>query len=262
MPVKGFELTAIEGKRRTKQGDWDSEIKIKSDCAILMATEHSKNIVEIEFRFTGTGNTIVKIEGVLLYESPKVEYIVSSEKIPSEIKHEIDSTVTNICLPEAISISRVLIHRIPPMVRKTYFRRKIGNVWFNSIEGRRFVRLDERIGPVKIEHNSSVTMITERSEKEAGIDFRFTANFTGVGIIKIEGNFVYTCDARRIVRKWYTTGNMPRDMATEVHTTILVHCIPETVVIARDLQLPPPIPLPEVKFEERKPERPTGIEVA
>jgi len=40
-------------------------------------------------------------------------------------------------------------------------------------------------------------------------------------------------------------------------------CIPEAVVVARDLRLPPPIPIPQVSIPgQQPPSRHQGIEVA
>ena len=56
---------------------------------------------------------------------------------------------------------------------------------------------------------------------------------------------------------------MPNEVANEIHTTIMSVCIPEAVVIARDLRLPPPIPLPQVSVPgQPPPSKHSGMEVA
>jgi hypothetical protein len=131
----------------------------------------------------------------------------------------------------------------------------------NSIDGKRFTRRGEAIRNVRIDHNSTVTLITERNDREANVDFRFTANYTGVGVIKIEGSLIYEGDGPAVAQQWSKQGNMPDDVASEIHTTIMTNCIPEAVIIARDLRLPPPIPVPQVNVKGKaKPS--TGAEVA
>jgi len=133
-----------------------------------------------------------------------------------------------------------------------------------SIEARRFANLGEKFPNIRVDHNSTVTMITPVSDKEANFDFRFTANFVGIGVIKIEGKILYECQAKEVTEMWLKTGNLPNDVASEIHTVVMMNCIPEAVLIARDLRLPSPIPLPTVQFGKKpvqsKPG--SGIEVA
>lgn len=130
-----------------------------------------------------------------------------------------------------------------------------------GIEGKRFYKMGEKPTNVRIDHNSSITLIIEQSKREAALDFRFTANYQGLGIISIEGRIVYEGDAREIVNQWKTQRKMPDKVATEIHQAIMSNCIPEAVVIARDIRLPPPVPLPPIRFGG-KPKDSTGVEVA
>lgn len=130
-----------------------------------------------------------------------------------------------------------------------------------AIEGKRFYKMGEKPTNVRIDHNSSVTLVMEQSKREAALDFRFTANYQGLGIISIEGRIVYEGDAKEIVNQWKTHRKMPDKVATEIHQAIMSNCIPEAVVIARDIRLPPPVPLPPIRFGG-KPKDSTGVEVA
>ncbi len=120
---------------------------------------------------------------------------------------------------------------------------------------------------LRIDHNSTVTLITELNEHEASVDFRFTANYKAVeeviGLIRIEGRIVYEGAAKNLVRQWTGTNQMPNEVAHEIHTVIMTNCIPEAVMIARDLRLPPPIPMPMVNLppqqQQGKPQK--GMEV-
>lgn len=132
-----------------------------------------------------------------------------------------------------------------------------------SIDARRFTRMGEQIKNVRIDHNSTVTMITEINEREAGVDFRFTANYQGMGLIKIEGRLIYEGDAAALARQWGAENRMPDEMASHIHSAVMSNCIPEAVVIARDIRLPPPIPMPNVQIGKGKQLKPSsGIEVA
>jgi len=137
----------------------------------------------------------------------------------------------------------------------------------STIDARRLAKGPPRTQNLRIDHNSTVTLIQETSEREASIDFRFTANYRAVeevvGIIRIEGSLVYEGKGREVARQWSSTGQMPNEVASEIHTTIMNVCIPEAVVVARDLRLPPPIPIPQVSIPgQQPPSKYQGVEVA
>jgi hypothetical protein len=118
----------------------------------------------------------------------------------------------------------------------------------NAIEVKRYARLDEKLLNVKIDQNSTVTLIVPKSEDEVEVDFRFTVVYGGGGIgnMRMEGKLVFQCRAHDIAKQWNSTHNMPDAMASEVHTFVMGTCITEAVILARDVRLPPPIPLPRV----------------
>lgn len=118
-----------------------------------------------------------------------------------------------------------------------------------GIEAKRYSRPNERHGQIRIDHNSTVTLVKELSEKEASVEFRYTAAYGAIGVIRIEGNMVFSCDARALEEQWRTTSQMPHEAASEIHSTVMRVCVPQAVGIAKDLQLPPPIPLPTVNFQ-------------
>ncbi len=134
-----------------------------------------------------------------------------------------------------------------------------------TIDARRFSKSGEKHTNIRIDHNSSITQIVEINDKEASIDYRFTANYTGIGVIKIEGRIVFEGEAAEIAHMWATEHKMPDDVANQIHGAIMSNCLPEAVILARDIRLPPPIPMPQVKVggqQEKKSQPSTGIEVA
>ena len=128
-----------------------------------------------------------------------------------------------------------------------------------SLEGKRFAKTGERLKNVRVDHNSTVTRVYPMSETSA-VEFRFTVNYGGVGAIQIEGSLQFEGDPS-LPEAWEKTGNMPQAVASEIHTAIMSFCIQEAVVIAKDLRLPPPIPLPTIKLKGGGNES-SGMEVA
>ncbi len=131
-----------------------------------------------------------------------------------------------------------------------------------SIDAKRFSKRGERIGQVRIDNNSTVTLVTEVSDKEANIDFRYTAGYGPIGTIKIEGRIIYEGDAPALAKQWSSKMNMPENVASEIHTAIMRTCMPEAVLIARDIHLPSPMPLPNVNIQKKKTGKTFGPEVA
>ncbi len=141
----------------------------------------------------------------------------------------------------------------------------IKNFELTAIDAERYSKKGESRKNVKINHNSSVTKIEKIDNETNSIDFRFTANYTGMGMIKIEGNIVHSGGSPELAQRWIEDNKMPNEVAKEIHSTIIKNCIPQSVIIARDLRLPPPIPLPKVnmpgKGNKTKPAK-GGMEVA
>lgn len=126
---------------------------------------------------------------------------------------------------------------------------KIRNIQLRSIEARRYTNLNEHPSKVRIDHNSNIAQVREEKKGEAIIEFQYTASYGAVGMIKIEGSLIYEGeDAGKITNEWKDTRKMPNQLASRLHTAVMHACVPEAVGIAKDLGLPPPIPLPQVKL--------------
>jgi hypothetical protein len=134
----------------------------------------------------------------------------------------------------------------------------------NSIEAKRFIKRNEKMSNVRIDNNSSVTRITEINNREAEIEFRYTASYGGAGVITIEGSLIWEGNAPELASTWASSNNMPPEQASAIHTAIMRVCVPEAVIVSRDLKLPPPLPLPKISITDPKQKRAqsSGMEVA
>ena len=114
------------------------------------------------------------------------------------------------------------------------------------------MEVDSRPKQVRINHNSTITQIHDIKIKQATVDFQYTASYGHVGMIKLEGSLTYEDDnARKIAIDWKNTRKMPNKIASQIHTVVMHGCVPEAVGIAKDLGLPPPIPLPQVRLDAK-----------
>jgi len=140
---------------------------------------------------------------------------------------------------------------------------KIRGIQLKSIEARRYMNQNERPKQVRIDHNSTVNQISVMEENVANIDFQYTASYGPVGMIKLEGSLIYENeDAKKIADEWKKTRKMPNQIASHIHTAVMHACVPEAVGIAKDLGLPPPIPLPQVRLGDTPKKGHAGPEVA
>ncbi len=140
---------------------------------------------------------------------------------------------------------------------------KIKNINLKTIEARRYTNLNEKPKQIRIDHNSSFTHIAYIKEDQTSVDFQYTASYGSVGVIKIEGQLVYeNKDAKDISNQWNDKRKIPNEVASNLHTAIMHACVPEAVGIAKDLALPPPIPLPQVRLGDKSTKAQSGPEVA
>lgn len=129
---------------------------------------------------------------------------------------------------------------------------KIRNVRLKNIEARRYLAPNEKPRQIRIDHNSTISQITATKKNQATIEFQYTASYGPLGVIKLEGTLVYeNDDAQKITREWTKTRKMPNENASRIHTTIMHACVPSAVGLAKDLGLPPPIPLPQVRLGDK-----------
>lgn len=129
---------------------------------------------------------------------------------------------------------------------------QVTGMFLKNVEARRFLKVAPDPVQVRIDNNLSVTVIRPEGPSSAHIEFNYTAVYGPLGVIKIEGEFVYSGElAMQAVKEWESKKQMPGEAAGEIHTTIMHACLPEAVSLARSVHLPPPIPMPVVKFEKK-----------
>ncbi len=129
---------------------------------------------------------------------------------------------------------------------------------FTALEAKRFTRRAERLVIDRLDQNSAVSVIYPVDDQTADVEFRFTVTYGAVASIRIEGRLIFTGDAKALVASWRDKKSMPNEIASEIHTAVMSACIPEAVMVARDLHLPPPIPIPQVKFDGKPAPPPKG----
>ena len=123
------------------------------------------------------------------------------------------------------------------------------------IEAKRFSKAGEKVNNVRVDHNSTVTQIVKGAESTATIDYRFTTNYVGLGYIKIEGQVVVAGEVDALIEEWTKKNSMPPEWANLVHNTVVPNCIPTALLVARDIRLPPPVPMPHINIQQAPPSK-------
>jgi len=140
---------------------------------------------------------------------------------------------------------------------------QIKNLETTAIESKRFSKTGEKVLNIKIENNSAITQISKVEGDHFQIDFRFTANYTGLGYIKIEGHLMVADLSDKIMDEWRKTNNLPIDDANAVHNAVVSNCMITAILIAREIKLPSPMPVPRINMQKKPEYRPSdGVEVA
>ena len=119
-----------------------------------------------------------------------------------------------------------------------------------SLDAKRFTKLGERPPQLRVDHNTAVTSISAQSERDALIDFTFTVSYVGVGLIRIDGRLVWDGEARAIASQWANKKELPPEVFNPILGAIFGNCMPASVVVARDLGLPPPLPPPHIAMKQ------------
>jgi len=122
-----------------------------------------------------------------------------------------------------------------------------------GIEGRRYVELaDAKNYKISVSHSTNILGIAKEGDK-ANIEFSFTTNYLPIGMIRAEGKMLYSGRTEELMTSWNNNRKIDdKEIANEIMNAPMAFCITTMFMIAKELNLPPPLPMPKLKFEEKK----------
>jgi hypothetical protein len=131
---------------------------------------------------------------------------------------------------------------------------------FNKIQVERTGNLK---GEIKINNNVSVKTVDKidipvKKQGQEGLSFGFEFTSTyepNVGKVTINGNIIAVEEkkaAEQAVKDWKKDKKTDSDIMATVMNSILEKCHIESLILSREVKLPPPIPLPKVKPKEKQ----------
>ncbi len=119
---------------------------------------------------------------------------------------------------------------------------------------------DREPGAAQITVNSAPTIVDLKetdipslNKKAISLQYEFATKYeTDVGSIKVEGDLLYLADDNKVIMdRWNKDKTLPEDVSLEVLNTLFRRCLTKMVVLAEDLQLPPPVQFPIVRLKTK-----------
>ncbi len=121
-------------------------------------------------------------------------------------------------------------------------------------------KLESTKGKVNISNNVVVKDVEKSNlslgnQTQDGLKFTFvyTSKYEpNFGNIELNGNLIFLEEPGKIeetLTKWSKEKKLPNDVMRETLNAILGRCNIQALIISKEINLPPPVPLPKVKVE-------------
>ena len=128
---------------------------------------------------------------------------------------------------------------------------------FDSIN---VTKLKPARGKISVNNNVSVKDV-EKTDLRFGtskqnalkVNFEFVANYEPkIATITLKGNITYFDKSEKIdelFKNWKKDKKLPKEVLTPILNNILTKCNVEALILSREINLPPPVPLPKVQIK-------------
>ena len=118
-------------------------------------------------------------------------------------------------------------------------------------------------GKINIKNNVGIKNVEEADlslgkSKQSGLRFvfEFTSSYEpNVGEITLTGEVLYLAEekaVKEVLKGWKKNKKIPKDFTAAVLNTVLQKCNIQALMLSKDINLPPPIPLPKVDVANTK----------
>jgi hypothetical protein len=125
-------------------------------------------------------------------------------------------------------------------------------VFVNNISAERFWDIEKPIPPVQVATNLNVVGINEKSEDTLEVPFVFTINYTpAVAQISLKGKS-YVTGSKDELKQISSTYKEKKPPPPIIVQSISNFVFLESVIVCRTLNIPPPIPLPQIPPTTKK----------
>ncbi len=136
-----------------------------------------------------------------------------------------------------------------------------------AIVGFNFTRIDaqrksQAKGKVNITNNVSLSKVEDaklgvnKNKQSIRVSFVFETRYEPeLAKLRLEGDVILLEDKKKggeILKHWKSANALPKELMQGLLNSVLDRCNVQALILARDLSLPAPIPLPKVNFKEPK----------
>ncbi|MBW2991430.1 hypothetical protein KY348_07055 [Candidatus Woesearchaeota archaeon] len=115
----------------------------------------------------------------------------------------------------------------------------------NPVKGK--VSINNNVGIKEVEE-TKLNINTNR--KALKLDFEFSSVYEpNIAKILLTGEVIYLVDkdrAAEVLKNWKKNKKLEKDMMTQILNNVLAKCNVQALILSKDMNLPPPIPLPKV----------------
>lgn len=120
------------------------------------------------------------------------------------------------------------------------------NVSITSVSGERFLDISKPIPPVQINTNLNIVEIEKKSEEVLEVPFVLTVSYNpSVAQISLKGR-AYVAGGKDEISKIYSEHKENKPLPPMLVQSIFNVIFVESVILSRTLNIPPPIPLPQI----------------
>ena len=117
-------------------------------------------------------------------------------------------------------------------------------------------------GKININNNIAITNVEEKDiplgkskQKALFFTFKFTSKYEpAIGDIELVGNITFIAAPAKtteVISSWKKDKKIPKEVMTSVINTALNKSNVQALILSRDINLPPPIPLPKIKAQTK-----------
>jgi len=134
------------------------------------------------------------------------------------------------------------------------------NVSILNISAERFWDLRKPIPPIRINSNLNLTGMEKRSENSLEVPFVLTINYNpSIAQISMKGR-AYVVGSKNEIEKVYKGYEEKKPPPPTLIQSISNIVFVESVIISKTLNIPPPIPLPQIPQIKASSKKPKGID--
>jgi hypothetical protein len=134
------------------------------------------------------------------------------------------------------------------------------NVLITQVSGERFWDLQKPIPPIQINTNLNIVEVEKKSDEMLEVPFILTVNYNpSIAQISLKGR-AYVMGTKEEITKIYADYREKKPPPPMLIQSISNVVFVESVIISRTLNIPPPIPLPQIPPQKEAEKKPHGIE--